>query len=340
MRKILAIIISIMLVLSVSGCGNGDSSEIKEKTATKKLMEKFDKSATIEKTVLYDENGIKITADSLTYTNFTAEIKFIFENNSDKDLSFTSGSMGYHVNSVNGYMIDDGYINCDVAAGQTAEDEFSVDFRSLNVYGITKIADIEIGFEINDDDYNSVETGPLKIKTSIADGYDYSENTYRKVIENGAFESKMDCKIDSFSEEVLYDNYDLKVASAAVVTNKDNESIVLLEIENNSEYEITVGIGDVYFGELNVYDSIWDSELIPGKKKYVMGIELNNLADHYYDEEKEEETEDADKKDEKTDDFIEISELSFSFSVGESAYDPEDSQKITLSLPKIKIEKD
>ena len=43
MRKILAIIIFVMLVFSVSGCGNGASSEVKEKTATKKLMEKFSK---------------------------------------------------------------------------------------------------------------------------------------------------------------------------------------------------------------------------------------------------------------------------------------------------------
>lgn len=329
MKKILLVLLSVMLALPFAACGKlsapkTSETKIKVEKNDGKLMSKFDKSATIEKAVIYDENGIKITADKLTYTDYSAELKLLFENNTESSLSFVSGSSGYHVNSVNGYMVDDGYIYCDVDAGQTAEDKISLDFKSLNVFGITGIADIEIGFDITDDDYNSVETGPLQIKTTLANSYDYSENTYCKVIENGSFEKKFNCKINSFSKETLYDEDNIKITSAAVMTNKDNETIIALEAENNSDSEVVVCINDIYFDKLSVCDSVWSGNVINANKKCIIDISLNQLADYYEDEENAEK-------------ISEISNLTFTISVGESAYDTQDAATVTIPLQKIKL---
>lgn len=67
----------------------------------------FSKSAALAETIMVDESGVKITATRLSYNNYAVELELTIENNSGKDLSFISGSMGYSCNSVNGYMVAD-----------------------------------------------------------------------------------------------------------------------------------------------------------------------------------------------------------------------------------------
>lgn len=198
MRKSISILLTVLLVLSLAACGatnegatvddssstastesqtpdknnNSDADDDDESQGNYELRE-FKKGATIEETVLVDENGVKITATELTYGNYSAEVALLIENNSDKDLSFIANSIGYSCNSVNGYMVPEGYLNCDVAAGKKASDTISIGYDTLMLYGIFEIADIEIGFDISDDDYNHTYTGPITLRTSAADGYDY-----------------------------------------------------------------------------------------------------------------------------------------------------------------------
>lgn len=320
MKKTLGILVLIALLLS-SGCKNAKPAETKNSES----LDTFDTSATIEPTVIYDKDNIKIAADELTYGSFSAELSVTIENNSDKDLSFICGSSGYSVNSVNGCMIDDGYINCDVAPGESAQDIISIGFNSLNMYGITKISDMEIGFDISDDDYNSIYTGPLQIKTSVFDSYDYSVDRYQEIINNGALENAFNCDVNYFSSDVLYDSYNVRICSSAVITNVDGETALLLEIENNSNGIIYANTKDMYINGCPVYDSLWSSDSINAGKKYLVDISLSDLADEY----------EGNKSD-----MEEISEVSFTFSIGENWYEPANSKKISISLPKIKIATD
>lgn len=75
-------------------------------------------NAKIEETVLVDESGIKIIANALNYTQYSVDVDLTIENNTEKDLSFCCGTMGYSCNSVNGYMTNDGYMNTKVGAGK------------------------------------------------------------------------------------------------------------------------------------------------------------------------------------------------------------------------------
>ena len=310
MKKILTAAFLLLLMSALAGCGGN------------KTMEAFNTEATIEPTVIYDENGVRITADQLTYDNFSAELSLAFENGSDKKLSFISGSAGYHVNSVDGYMIDVGYVNCEVEAGQSATDALTFDFNELNIYGITEIADMEIGFDISDDEYNSVYTGPVQIKTSAAESYDYTVNTYQEILNNGAFENAFNSTVNYFSDDDLYSNYNICVTSVALMTNSDGEPVLMFEIENNSQSEVVVSINDVSINGNIVREDHWSSDNINAGKKRLVDLQLTDLADGYEG------------------DFSGISNassISFTFSVGENWYEPADSQTIDISLPETVI---
>lgn len=134
----------------------------------------FHGTATIEPTVLVDENGIKITANDIKYANNQIQLGLTLENNTEKDISVTAGTIGYSVNSINGYMMRDGYVNADIAPGMKSNETVYFDTSELELMGITDVADIEIGFNIDDKDYNNImKTGPIAIKTSLADSYNF-----------------------------------------------------------------------------------------------------------------------------------------------------------------------
>lgn len=166
---------------AASSTPDGNAAEQPEAT-----LEPFNRNAALDETVLVDEGGIKITATGLTYTDYSAYLALTIENNSGKDLSFVSGSLGYSCNSINGYMIDDGYLNCDVSNGKKANEVVEFVYDALMPYGINEIADLEIGFTITDDDYNSTYTGPRALRTSAADAHDYGTDHYQQTITSSA----------------------------------------------------------------------------------------------------------------------------------------------------------
>lgn len=135
--KFLSILLAMALLANLAGCSSAGApgSEAGSQSAaagdpvssmpasnaaeqSEAALEPFNRNATLDETVLVDEGGIEITATGLTYTDYSAELALTIDNNSGKNLSFVSGSLGYSCNSINGYMIDGGYLNCDVANGK------------------------------------------------------------------------------------------------------------------------------------------------------------------------------------------------------------------------------
>lgn len=205
MKNIVSTFLTTVLILSLAACGtSGDlpsqeengtdippsQTEASEKAGTDEALQTtgdavlpiFQKTATVTETVLVDECDVRITATELSYSDYSAELALTIENNSEKDLSFTSNTVGYGCNSVNGYMVKDGYLNCDVAAGKKANDTISISYDTLMLYGIFEIADMEIGFNISDSDYNHIYSGVGQVRTSASDGYAYDLPSYRESI--------------------------------------------------------------------------------------------------------------------------------------------------------------
>lgn len=308
MKKIFALLLTLCLIVSLCACSGGTSvptvstpaqqptpeisNDISEDSAvsepttsqepTNETLGSFNKSATLEETVMYDENNVKITATGLEYDDYSVSLELLIENNSDKDLSFISGSLGYSCNSVNGYMFDDGYLNCDVAAGKKANDTIEFDYDGLMLYGIDEIADIEIGFEISDDDYNDIYSGPRQVKTSAYDSYDYTQNHYQATITSQAAMNTYNIEMIHFSDDLLYEENGVKIISSSVMTNKSGDTMLLLELENTTNEMVYITASNIALNGLIVSSSIWSTDALNPGKHGIIDVDISSVLDTEY----------------------------------------------------------
>ena len=256
-----------------------DKDETKE--TTKKTTQKedvdFDTSGIISETVLYDANNVKITAKELKYSSYDVIMVVEFENNSDKELSFIAGSIGYSCNSVNGYMISDGYINAKVAAGKKTKGNIKISIDELKIYGIKEIADICVGFDIHDEDYKGIETGPLQVKTNNYETYNYKNDTYLDEIRTGTLHGNLTVTHSEVKDR--YDELDVKIISHAVVSDEKGKECILIEVVNDSDDNYIGRIYSVTINGLEVSTGTYTSENINAHSRRIILIETDNLID-------------------------------------------------------------
>ena len=134
-KKIIAVLLAVLMITGLVGCGGEkpkDENKGNDKPKTsdttdapvetdepeptvdphdvgEKLAE-FNPTGTVEETVLFDNEISKITLKSLEYTDYEAIFNLSIENKTDGELDYSCGSVGYCVNSVNGYMVSEGFI--------------------------------------------------------------------------------------------------------------------------------------------------------------------------------------------------------------------------------------
>lgn len=284
MKKILSTVLFLSLLVSLASCttsspeASEDGSSQTVSTGNSATLQEFQKTAMIEETVLYDAQDVRITATGLSYNNTSVDINLDIENNSNKDLSFTACTLGYSCNSVNGYMIPDGYLNCDVTAGKKANDIITFSYDALMVYGIFELSDIELGFTITDDDYNNIYTGPCPLKTSLADTHNYDTPYYREMITSKALQNAFAYSVSYFSDDSLYDQNGISIVSSALCVNKDDEAVLLLEIVNGSNETVDVTTSQVSVNGLGVYSGTWSVDMINPGKTCIATLSLSDMA--------------------------------------------------------------
>lgn len=298
MKKNLAMSLAVVMLL-LSACGGpasgGESSPSSSKNtstsasssaptqAPNGIAVQFDPTAAIEETVLVDESDVKITATRIKYTAYDVKLSLSIENNSSQDLSFHSGTLGYNCNSVNGYMVDDGYLNADIAAGKKASETVSFSVDELTLLGFSDIADIELGFSITDSSYNDyLQTGPRQLKTSIADSYDYEADTYRQAVEDGVLTDALGFTLDYDSEEAVFDQKGIRVVSQTLAANSSGEQALLVEVENTSHDMVYVSVSDVSINGLGVQSGNWSTDWISAGKRRIIAMNLSNMLDDSY----------------------------------------------------------
>ncbi|MBQ9742294.1 MAG: hypothetical protein IJV88_01285 [Ruminococcus sp.] len=191
MKKLLCLLMALMMVLPFAACGDDNGEETKasedSQSATQAAGEsdaqvettapEESQEATIEETVLYDENNIKITALSLTYDDTYVNLNLRIENNTDTDLSFLA-----YDTTVNDFVVE-GLMAEDVASGEQVDGRLFFRKKWLQDDGIDVIADIEARFSYYTDDYMvDGDTDMIEIKTSAAEGFDYSYDESGSVI--------------------------------------------------------------------------------------------------------------------------------------------------------------
>ena len=277
MKKLAAFFMSLLIGISMTGCsdlgggsnsGTGAGNNFVNETIMPDVIDGDDETderyfymdTTIEEAVIYDENDVKITAKKLDFSPRIAWIDLLVENNSDEKRHFAAGNSGHEYNSVNGYMIDGGFFKFDIEPGESEEVSANFNYDELILLGIHEIADITLDICIYGDKLDRVYTGPLQIKTSAYDSYNYTDDSYIKMISDNDRLKALEYSVNYFSDDKLYDKDGISLISEAIVNDKDYNNILYLEFKNDSEKLVVI---EVYTTCVN--GLITEKQILPDK---------------------------------------------------------------------------
>ena len=193
---------------------------------------------TLAETVLYDQDGVRITATGLDMQAVLGpELSFQVENNTQQNLVVQPEWC-----TVNGYMMSD-LFSADVAAGKKANDTMYFPSSSLERCGIDTVTDIAMELKILDGEtYQTLATtGTVTLQTSAAGSY---TQTY-----------------DDSGEEIYNAN------GIRVVMQRQAEDLFGQEIhfylENTSDRTVVVQSEDVSVNGYMISNWLY-ADLIPG----------------------------------------------------------------------------
>lgn len=270
-----------------NGTGQNTNGSAQPNNTPFTVQKEFKQTATITETVLYDKNNVKITAAGLTYNNSEAELELNIENNTKKDLTFRSSTLGYSCNSVNGYMVDTGYLGCDIAAGMKANQTVDFSYSELKLYGINEIADIEMGFDIDttdylDDSFEEIYTGPCAVSTTAASGYDYKRDAFYEGMNDPAILGEFGITVEYSAAENFLDKDGLKIISQTLVSNKDRDKMLFVEAENTLPQTIDLRTSNVAINGLKLYSSGYSYDTVNPGKRRVISLSLSKMLDEMY----------------------------------------------------------
>ncbi len=178
--RILAfVLILIVFALSATGCGlDGFSGALRSAStgsnapSGNSASSTSSSTVTIAEAVIFNQNGIKITAKSLDMKDsiFGPEIKMLIENDGEKPVTVQVRDA-----SVNGYMVGT-VMSASVTPGKKANQGLTLMKSDLNAAGITTIANVEFRFRIFDSETldTVLDSDFVKIETSAAEGFTYT----------------------------------------------------------------------------------------------------------------------------------------------------------------------
>ena len=226
-KQMLAALTAILLV----SCG----SETTETPSSVSLQ-----TASIEETVILDQNGLKITATGLEDSFMGDELKLLVENNSGQNLTVQSNA-----SSVNGYMITN-IMSIDVANGKKVNDALTLSASEMEDCGITSITDLAFTLHVfNTDTWEAViDTPVIELKTNLS-------GTVTQTYDD--------------SGNVVYDAGGIRI----ITKGKTDDSIlgpgIQVYVENNTSESIMVQTRNVSINGFMV-DSYYSPEILPGKR--------------------------------------------------------------------------
>ena len=225
MRRLLPALLAGMLLLA--GCSSSETDAASVTSAETSYAgaseaEQETQDVTLAETVLFDQDGIRITATGLsTDSLFGPELNLLVENDSAQNIVVQPNYC-----MVNGYMMD-GLLSADVAAGKKTNDTLDFLSNALARCGIETITDIELDLVVSDGDswQTLYETGPVILQTSAAGQYtqtydDSGEEIYNQ---NGIRVVAKSVNDDLFGMGIKF--YLENNTDKAVIVNADNVSV-------------------------------------------------------------------------------------------------------------------
>lgn len=236
---------------------------------------------TIEETVLFDDGSVSVKATGLSFSYNSPELNIEISNQSDQNLQFLAGTLGYSCNSVNGFMVHSGYLNADVGPGKTAIETVRFDADELKLYGIKEVAEIKMAVLIDDENNQEYAvTEPVSIHTSAYDKWDQTKNDYWSALHSKAAKTAYGFDVIWDNREALYDAESVKISSASLVKNKNDETSLLLEIENTSDKIVNVIFSDIAVNGLVLSSGNWTGDTLDRNSRCIEVLNINDIAEH------------------------------------------------------------
>ena len=225
MRRLLPALLAGVLLLAGCSSSEADAASVtsaETSYAGASEAEQETQDVTLAETVLFDQDGICITATGLsTDSLFGPELNLLVENDSVQNIVVQPNYC-----MVNGYMMD-GLLSADVAAGKKANDTLDFLSNALARCGIETITDIELDLVVSDGNswQTLYETGPVILQTSAAGQYtqtydDSGEEIYNQ---NGIRVVAKSVNDDLFGMGIKF--YLENNTDKAVIVNADNVSV-------------------------------------------------------------------------------------------------------------------
>lgn len=282
-KKVKLLVLTLCLVMSfmsLQACGSSSSDDAEKEITTSEDKgesgttdkNENEKKVTIEEQVLFEQDGIVVTAKEYVTDRIWGDgIKLLIENNSDKDVT-----VGCNALIVNNYMISDLLVS-GVAAGKKANEVMYLSSEELEAAGIDSVGQIEVYFHVYD-----------------TDTYDTLFDTEGVTIQTSEYE-RMDTTPSDTGVE-LYNADGIRIVGKTVDENSFWGTAILLYCENNFGRNVSISVEElsvngfmmnplftttIYDGKMAVEDiTIFSSDL---EENGIEKIEDVELKFHIYD---------------------------------------------------------
>lgn len=176
---------------------------------------------TIQNTVCLDQNGVRITAESLEWDEyFGMKLRLLIENSTGSKLTVSANHM-----TVNDYMIAPVF-TVDAETGKQTREELIVFNSDLDRIGIRTVGRLELSFAVMNSEFDVLfESEPVTVKTSLYD--------------------RMDVPQYADKGKTLYEKDGLKINAVALKDDSFWGKALLLYVENQSNQSVIVQTEDV-----------------------------------------------------------------------------------------------
>ena len=237
---------------NVNGDSSVNSNEEPAGNDSNDAQENDTVEITVAETVLYEADGVKVTATGYEDGWMGPEIKILVENDSSKNVLVTSASV-----SANGYMMPTASLYAEVAAGKKANETLSIMSSELDQSGIEMLAELQFYLQIQDPEtWETITTSDLLTLTTSAAPYE------QPVDDSG---------------DVLYDSDGIRIICKGLKQDIIWDGTVVFYMENNSGKEISIYAENVSVNGFMQDVGLW-SDLRPGTK-IIDGMSMIDLSD-------------------------------------------------------------
>lgn len=207
---------------------------------------------TVAETVLYEADGVKVTATGYEDGWMGPEIKILVENDSAKNVLVTSASV-----SANGYMMPSAALYAEVAAGKKANEALTIMSSELDESGIEMVAELQFYLQIQDPEtWETIATSDLLTLTTSAAPYEQPVDV---------------------SGDVLYDSDGIRIICKGLKQDIIWDGTVVFYMENNCGKEISIYAENVSVNGFMQDVGLW-SDLRPSTK-IIDGMSMIDLSD-------------------------------------------------------------